>query len=116
MTHIVTQAGAGNIQGVTIKFTIGGDITIVHNNAMRVRIRQPKMMFFGKELYNNEKAGNIEEAYQINRAIDEKGLNDLTKGEIKDSVVSAFANFALHHESLDEFMAGIKAIQLEING
>jgi len=38
MTHIVTQAGTGNIQGVTIEFTIGGDITIVHNNAMRVRI------------------------------------------------------------------------------
>jgi hypothetical protein len=116
MTHIVKQAGAGNIQGVTIEFTIGGDITIVHNNAMRVRIRQPKLMFFGKELYNNEKAGNINEAYQIDSAINKKGLSDLTKGMIEDSIVRAFANFALHHESLDEFMAGIKAMQLEING
>ena len=114
MTHIANQAGAGSISGVAIEFTTGEYITITYNNAMRVTIKQPKMMFFGKELYNNEKAGEMFEAYAIRNIIKEKQLSDLTKGEIEDETVQAFANFALHFENLDGFMAGIKAIQLEI--
>jgi hypothetical protein len=36
MTHIAKQAGAGDIQGVTIDFTIGGDITIVVKGGLKM--------------------------------------------------------------------------------